>query len=290
VLLLAAGVSCGWNLVNYLTVPDAHVRRALTYTVAACVVGLGFSALLGAQAGAAGPALATFAGSALIAYAGNARKVSTIQDPPPHPRPRPSNTADTDPRPRLILVTYDEPERYGGPSVWASRYAMLSTEGESLPHWFVRPLTYARIRRAYRDLAPEETISGVLGRLAGELSVRLEGEYSVLVAFLHGHPSLASTLLSVAEEGTRLIVLLPLGIPSERSDRLREQVLSSRVLEVGVRVEYASCGHALTSLAENARSRLHALARGIAPGPPELPPETLDALVEAVRNRADTHT
>jgi len=266
VVLLIAGVACGWNLVHVLSAPADRARRHRVWVALAVVAGIGMSAALvpSSGVGAFVLGLVVFLGSAVVAYAGNARELGKEEDPLPRPRPEPPTSGD--PRPVVILVADGEPETYTGPGPWAREWRRRAHAGpEAAPHWLLRPLTYTRIRAAYGVLPPEDTVQGWLSTLARRLDRSLGGEYRVQEAFLRISPSLASTLFHLAEDGHRTVLLVPVGYAQDVAAPLREVVTRSRVREVGVSVDYAPVLGIDSDVADVLGARLPALARGQAP-------------------------
>lgn len=284
VLLLIAGVACGWNLVGWLTLPGALKRSRLVYLAVAGAFGVGYSALLGVQTGAWGPALVVFGIGALVAYAGAARQASGVEEPLPRPLPR--VPADRDDRPLVLLALDGEPEAYDGPGAWAQHFALRGAEGVAVPHWLVRPVVYARIRRAYRGLRPEDTVRRWAARLAARLDEVMGGGCRACEAFLLTAPTVSSALLHAAEGGAVTILLVPVGQRRPTADALREQVNRSRVREAGVSVEYLPAPDGLAPVADALAERLGMLSRGFTP--PSLEPlveGAVESLLGAVRTR-----
>jgi hypothetical protein len=277
VVLLAAGVALGWNLVHALVAPFPRARRHRVWVLVAGAVGLGMSAALVPTGGVGAflVGLLVLGLSAAVAYAANAREVGKAEEPLPRARPAP---AASDPRPAVLLVAAGEPRTYTGPAPWAA--ARRREGGEGAPHWFLRPAAYARIRRAYARLAPEETVEGWVDGLGRRLDRALGDGYRVREAFLDIPPTPASALFHAAEDGHRTILLLPIGLPPDAIARLREEVARSRVVEVGVAVSYLASVGGEGALAAALGARLPALARGTAP--PPLAPHTEAAVTEAL--------
>ena len=243
VFLLASGFLFGWSLVRYWTVPRAQMRtHALRLGIAVAIGGavivlLGLESL---QAAAAG--VLVFAISAVIAYAGNARQVSRVEEPAPVPRP--TSTAINAPRWGVVLVSCLEPPTYDGPDYWAWRLRRRQGEDGRVPHWFVRPRVFARIRTAYHALVNGDDPNGsapsdALGRVGQTLEALLGGEYRVETARIGVPLALARALTDMAGDGVTHVIVQPLQVSPGAVDTVREAVTHSRVREAGVRVTVA---------------------------------------------------
>ncbi len=297
VFLLASGFAFGWTLVSYLTAPLAQVRDRLVQLALSLAVGLVVIGLMGfssARSGLAGGFV--FALSALVAYAGNARQTSRVEEPspleqapiqpPPHVHLGPSSDRPEHPqevRIAIVLVSEGEPVEYDGPKPWARRFQELAASGEPVPHWFVRPFTYARIRSAYRAMGGRNPLNASLNSLAKQLERQLGAGCVVRAAYLRAAPALADSLVHLAEEGYMHIVLVPIGFERDPKEALRVEVIRSRVREAGVQVTYAAPLETAVWAPGPRTERLRQLAQGIAvPPPPEPGPEVVEHLSEGL--------
>lgn len=238
VALLAAGVAFGWTLVNYWTVAAQEVRtqRArllISALVAALVIVL--LAVDTAQAAIAGAFVFLF--SAVVAYAGNAKQVSKVEQD--IPLITPERPLETDPRMTVLLVTDGEPQEYDGPNPWARRFKRREAQHKPVPNWFVRPLAYARIRRAYQAMGGQNPFAVQLVRLSASLQERMGGGYRVELVHLDTKPRLAPRLYRLAEDGFTQMTLIPISL-QDRTEEMYEHVTNSRVREIGVRVHRAA--------------------------------------------------
>lgn len=270
-------MALGWTLVNYWTASPGRVRVHQVRMIVSLAAGALVVALLGlTMPQAALTGVFVFALSALVAYAGNAKQVSRLPDPPNLSAP--GNPATPDERVAVLLVNEGEPTAYDGPLTWARRFRVLESADVSIPHWFVRPLTYARIRSAYRSMDAAHTLDGTISTLAKELERALGSAYLVQCAGLFTSPTLSVSLNRLAKGGIRRIIILPLGMDEAAPEVIREQVSASRVREAGVAVSYAApLSHwpwPATSYAE----RMRQLSQGLPPPRPErLGSDTLQA-------------
>lgn len=239
VLLLAAGVASGWTLVHLLSVAPSRAATHRLRLALGLFVGLGLVIVLATrslQAGLAG--FLVFGFSALVAYAANAKQVSRGLEPV-LPR-RPSLPPETDPRTQVLLVARGEPAAYDGPQYWAHVYRERQERGERAPHWFVRPLAYARVRVAYAAMGGRHPLDVALSQSVEALQADLGPGYAVRYAYLRSQPYLVRALVALAEEGFRRAVLVPLGVAAGSDPGLRQAVADSRVRELGIRVLYTS--------------------------------------------------
>ncbi len=264
VVLLISGVALGWNLVHYMVAPRSRARRHLLLVAVAALVGVGTSAWL---IPASGPGvlmvgLVVLLGSALVAYAGNAREVSKVEEP--LARALPDRPAAPDARVAVLLVAEGEPSSYDGPLPWALRLQRREATGRSAPHWFGRPLAYARLRAAYERLPSDETTEGWLQGVAARLSEELGPGYSCSATLRDGSPSVASVLSRLAEAGHRRILVLAADGDPALAAMLRDEATRSRIRELGVSVSVLAPagGDDLAALQE---ARLQALLAGVAP-------------------------
>jgi hypothetical protein len=243
VFLLASGFLFGWSLVRYWTVPRAQMNTHALRLGIALAVGGAVIVLLAIESSAAAVAgLAVYVVSAVAAYAGNARQVNRVEVPAPATRPMPTGTEAG--WQGVVLVSCLEPPAYDGPGYWAWRLRRRESVGEPVPHWFVRPRAYARIRSAYQALssgASSEDSSSIdaLRRVGQDLSAALGAGYRVATVRISAPPSLARVLADLAGDGARRVIVQPLDVPPDAMDDLREAVTDSRVREVGVRVTLA---------------------------------------------------
>jgi len=296
VALLSAGFAFGWTLAHYWATRRALVRRHLLRGALAAAVGLLLVVWLSLSASpASGLAGALVFGlAALVAYAANAKQVSkgelflsSAAWPSLVQRGTGARgTADgcaaggeAESR-RVVLLIHDgEPAVYDGPAPWARRFARLQAEGQAVPHWFVRPPAYARIRSAYDRMGGATPLSAATANLAQELQRLLGLPYAVGEASLWAEPPLAERLASLAREGAARIVLLTLDLDANAQELLREQVTQSRVREAGVALSFAS--H--SGLFPPSEERLARLLRGEPPAPAEpVTAERVRALHETV--------
>lgn len=270
----------GWTLVNTWTVPIEKVRAQavrLTLSLVAGALVVGLLAATSAQASLAGALV--FVVCALVAYSGNAKQASRIEEILPLPRPtRPalSENAST-PRQAVLLVCEGEPPTYDGPEPWARRFRQQEVDGEAIPHWFVRPLIYARIRTAYTLMGGENPLNSAIARVAKQVEGQLGSDYLVQDACLAVPPKLTTTLIRLAEEGFSRILLVPLSLNQDTfmdSHELRGQVVLSRVRELGIKIHIAPAFEAKWP-AESLDSRLAQLVRGKALTPPERVPSSM---------------
>jgi len=316
VFLLASGFAFGWILVSCLTAPLAQIKAHLTQLALSLVVGLaviGFMALSSPQSGIAGGLVLTL--SALVAYAGNARQIGKAEGLPPlgqvlihptvnedqnlsigqaliHPTvnedqnlsiDRPERPLAQDPRIAVVLVLEGEPVEYDGPKPWARRFGELAASGVPVPHWLVRPFSYARIRAAYRAMGGRNPFNDSAARLAKQLEGQLGAGYCVQDAYLAAAPALVDVLVRLAEGGLARVALVPISFEGDPQEALRSEVVRSRVREVGAQVVYASpLGTMVWSTGPRAQ-RLRQLVRSIPLSPPPEPdPRALELLRDEV--------
>jgi len=286
VVLLAAGVASGWTLVHLLTAspgqaPTHRWRLAAGLTVGGGLIGL----LAAASFEAALAGFLVFAFSALVAYAANAKQVSKVPDPV-LPR-RPSLALAIDPRTQVVIVALGEPATYDGPQYWAQAYKERQARGERIPHWFLRPWAYARIRAAYAAMGGLHPLDVALGKASEALQATLGPGYCVRHAYLRSHPYLVRALVALAEEGFRRLIIVPLGAaahaPAAASatraldPALHQAVVDSRVREVGVQVTYTASPEEPPGRADLYADHLPLLERG---HPPDIVPDAAAAQVQ----------
>ncbi len=243
------------------TAPPGQVATQRLRLAAGLVVGLGMVILLAMvslQAGLAG--LFVFGFSALVAYAANAKQVNKLPERVP-PR-RPSMPSQADPRTEVLLVADGEPATYDGPQYWAQAYREHEARGERIPHWFVRPQAYGRIRAAYRLMGGLHPLDVALSQASGALQTSLGPSYAVRHAYLQSHPYLARALVALAEEGFRSVIIVPLGIAANREPGLRQAVADSRIREIGVQVTYTLSPEDLPGQADLYTNHLSTLDHG----------------------------
>lgn len=258
VLLLAFGMATGWSLVNYWAAPADQARsRAIQFGLSVAL-GLGVIAWLAMGAAESGIAGAlVFAFCTVVAYAAHARRVDRI--PTDFPFPKPADPLVRDHRRAVILVADLEPETYDGPSFWARRFHQAAKRGASTPHWLARPRIYAHIRAAYQQMGNHYPAWSTLDGMSRELEQRLGADYRVRVASLYATPTLAEALVEWADVGvTRFVVA---SIDAEvASEALDEQVVRSRVRELGVEARFLIPSPAISWSASRLDGRLARLA------------------------------
>jgi len=286
VLLLASGMAFGWTLVGCWTaslerVGELRVRLALSLVLGGVVVWL--MAVGSPQAGLAGVAVLLV--SALVAYAANARQVSRM--PRPSPLGRPALPLEKNGRIAVLLITEGEPAEYDGPAPWARRYQQVRARGETIPHWFVRPLVYARIRAAYRAMGGRSPLASWAAHLAQQLQARLGPEYRVNEADQDTNTGAYRLLAHLAEEGISRVILLPIDLAGDPREALHEQVGLSRVREIGVDIAYTQPLESSFWSPAHDDERFHRLAQGLTvAAPPEVDPQVLEEMANRVRDSA----
>ncbi len=268
VVLLISGMAFGWSLVNYWTVAQRHVDTQRTRMALSLGAGVIMAALLAKESfAAAGMALIVFAFSALVAYAGNAKQINKVEEPlPPKMPERPSPDGVVG----VFLVARGEPRRYEGPAQWAIRFRDLAARGEAVPHWFVRPLTYGRIRKAYGAMGGESPLHNSLETLARDLGEQLGTGYMVQLVYTDSDPLLLRALTMAPERGVRQLAILPLDLEKDAESRLRREVARSRIREVGMELRYASPLDPPLLPQDTYDTRACALMQGQPVCPPEL--------------------
>jgi len=285
VVLLVAGVALGWSLVHYASAAPERQRTHLARLLVALAVGALFIGWLGA----AGPqvgllAAGVFVLSALVAYAANAKQVNRVPERPPLPRP--DTPLEGQQGTALLLVFRGEPRSYDGPSHWAARLLERAAGGERIPHWFVRPWTYARIRRAYQRMGGSNLQTAARDALLGQLNARLPQFAYVGAASPDTAPLLADELLRLTQRGMARIVLVPVGYPGDTADLLHE-ITRTRVREAGVQVAIGPSLEAGVWPLEASEAALERLLCGEAlPAPAPCSEAQLAALVYELKRRA----
>lgn len=287
VLLLASGIALGWNMVHYWAAPKENLPRIR--------LRLGLSAGLGALVvvllalsswAAAALGLAILLGVALVTYAAHARQLSRAA--PLWGYSLPDRPEVDDPRTAVLVVARGEPPLYDGPAYWAERLHELEGQGKAVPHWFLRPQAYARVRSAYATLRGGNPANAAVARLAEALGARLGERFAVQATFIATLPFLADTLQELVIRGLRRAVLLPVGWESDPQEILRAQVEHSRVQEAGMEIFYAGLCPEVTLPPGSEDRRLACWLSGQVPGdPPAWGEEALLALQqEVLRHRS----
>jgi hypothetical protein len=139
----------------------------------------------------------------------------------------------------VLLVAEGEPVEYDGPNYWARRFRSPGVAALALPHWFVRPLTYGRIRAAYAAMGGENPWNGAVTRLGERLAERLDpAVYRCEAAFLLAAPTVDRALVRLVKEGYGHVIIVPLALANEQMEALRAQVIHSRARESGLRLNY----------------------------------------------------
>lgn len=285
VVLLVAGVACGWSLVHWAS---AAAERQLTHLlrwIAGLVVGVGLAAWLGAGSPAAGVlALFVFAGAALVAWAANARQVSRVAAP--EPLAAPQRPLEGQQGQAVLLVLLGEPAAYDGPAHWAQRLQQRAQAGGAAPHWFVRPWAYRRTRHAYRAMGDANPQRAAIDGLLSRLKARLPQVDLLEAAWLYTTPSLADTLTRLGERGLKRIVLAPVDAQVPATV-LREEATRTRLREIGVQVAVAEPLEAGLWPLLHGDAALDRLLRG-EPLPAPTPPDDagVAALADALARRS----
>jgi len=280
VILLCSGVAFGWNLVNYWSVAVEEKQRQ----AARLAFGLSAGALIivllvrnSHQAGLIGAFV--FLLSALVSYASNAKQVSKLAFH--YPLELPPRPDIQDGRCAVLLLSEGEPRRYTGPKPWAAHFRAREAEGKAVPHWFTRPLTYARIRAAYQAMGGENPFNDTISHLAQLLTTSLGASYVVEDAYLRASPSLAPALLNLAKRGFTKVVLFPIKLDSTWL------VFAGKEITRSLKVKLASPSGAMRGLPKPYGDRLQQLLKGEALTAPLKPNErTLEILREQVRKAA----
>ena len=286
VLLLASGMATGWTLVHLLTVSPEQRRQQATRFVLGLALGgvaIGLLTLSSPQAGLAGASVFMF--SALVAYAANARQVSKVVSPPLLPIP--GATSARDEWTVVLLVFAGQPEQYRDPGPWARQLRRRAKRGQAVPHWFVQPVVYSRIRAAYVHMGNRNPQQALVDGLAAELEARLGDDHTVASVLATG-PLIAEDLAELAASGLRRIILVPIGFQSDVRQQLEAEVARSRIRELGTKVLYAAAP-ALARWSPSVQvEQLLTLAEGQPlPEPKPIRADENDVLEEVVR-RADT--
>ena len=238
VALMVSGVAFGWSLVHYASAAPARQRTFFWRMLVALAVGLLFIVWLGVASATAGAVAAfVFILSAWVAYAANAKQVN--KPPERESLERPLAPLEGQQGAALLLVLPGEPRTYDGPAHWAQRLRNGEAAGQPIPHWFVRPWAYGRIRRAYQRMGGQNPQRNALDALLGQLKPRLPQFVFVGDAYLDSAPTLAQELVRLGQQGTKHILLAPVGFASDPADALRDEVTRTRVREIGVQVDIA---------------------------------------------------
>lgn len=286
VVLLVLGVAFGWSLAHYASAAPERQRTHLGRMLVAAVAGLFFAVWLGMSSPVAGGMAAfVLVVSALAAYAANARQVNR------------AGQRDTLPRPQallggqdglaLLLVQPGEPRTYDGPDHWARRLRQRALDGQPIPHWFVRPWAYGRIRQAYQRMGGENPRHAALDALVPRLTARLPQIELFGYAFPDTAPILSAELARLAQQGTRRIVLVPIGFRRDPADVLRDEITRAHVRELGAQVEIAPSLEAGLWPWEDSDTVLDRLLGGEPLPAPAVPSELqIAALAEALERRA----
>jgi hypothetical protein len=286
VILLCAGVAFGWNLVNYWSVSmEEKQRQAARLAIGLCT-GMFIIVLLvrnSYQAGLIGAFV--FLLSALVSYASNAKQVNkSVFHYPLELPPRPNLKDD---RCAVLLLSEGEPRHYTGPKPWAAHFRAREGKDKAVPHWFTRPLTYARIRAAYQAMGEENPFNDAISHLAQLLAASLGAGYVVEDAYLRASPSLAPALLDLAKRGFTKIVLFPIELDSTWLTFAGTEITRSRVRELGVEVKLAPPPNTVCGLPKPYGDRLQQFLKGEAPTAPLEPSErTLEILQKQVGDAA----
>lgn len=285
-LLLASGLATGWTLVNLLTVPPEEIRRQASWLLMGAALGLvvvGWLALDSLTAGLVGLAMLGFC--ALVAYAANAKQVSKVESPPSLPCPEPGDGQRG--QTAVLLIFAGQPACYQGPGPWARQFRRREEANQPVPHWFLRPLAYRRIRAAYQKQGNRNPQQDAVEQIAATLQARLAEPYAVS-AVLSPDSLVAEVVAQLAAGGVGAIVLVPIGFPASVLERLRGEVARSRVRELGVAVTYASALDLAPWSAATQEELFLLLSRGLPlPAPAPLPVDALTVMETAVRLALD---
>jgi hypothetical protein len=224
--------------VHWASAAPARQRTYLGRMLATLIVGALLVVWLGVSAPVAGlVAVLVFALSSLVAYAANAKQVSKVLaaetlDRPLAPLEGQHGVA-------VLLVLPGEPRTYDGPAHWARRLRERAADGQPIPHWFMRPWAYGRIRRAYRAMGGANPQCDAIHALLPQLRARLLQVEYLGDAYPDTAPLLADELVRLVQQGLRRIVLAPVGYPGDPTDALRDEVTRTRVRGIGVQVDVA---------------------------------------------------
>lgn len=280
VFLLISGFAFGWTAVQCLTAPADKLRgqwAGLALSLAAG--GLMIASLGVASPAAGGAALGTFFVSALVAYAGHARQINKPVASPE--RRKPERPIARDARCAVLLVCDGPPRTYDDPAAWAKWLRHAEAEGRPMPHWFVHPWIYARIRAAYRAMGGQHPFHAAMEELVQALQTRLGVGYCCQPAYLYAEPRLLDALVRLTEQGLSAIVLIPLGL-EDAHPKLRAQVVESRVIEIGVRVNYAPALEIGLGPLNEVQTWLDHEHKGIDSTPQLFAPEAIETIYERV--------
>jgi len=260
VFLLAAGIAFGWTLVNYWVVSPKDKLRQRNWLLLSVLGGGAVLVLLGrVSPSAAKVGSGVFFFSALVAYAANAKQVGKegVFLPPALPERDPSASSWK----AVLFIVGAEPPSYSGPEEWRRILARLEQEGP-LPHWFVRPRLYARLRAAYEATGERAPFWSALEDAIAPLQRELGEETWVRAFSFWEGPQLAKEFAQLVREGAVALYFLPMGLGEDGVRALREWVTASRVREVGVRVEYYPQGDVLLAEDEALARLCHLVEKG----------------------------
>lgn len=257
VVLVASGLACGWSLVHLWSVPAKQVRGQRIRLALGLLAGLSMVVWLAVSSlAAAVVGLMIMAGTALVAYAANARQVNRIpQALPPHEA---KCTGSTEPRTVVILVTGAEPRSYNGPEYWARAFL----DEPNAPHWFLRPRTYARVRRAYAFMGDVHPLSTVLDGLLERIYGRL-GPIEIRVSWLGEERTFLADLVGILDAGFNRLVLLPLEQEPRLHKRLHELVERSGINDALQIIAYSPAVMVTATALPERTTRLERLAKGL---------------------------
>ena len=223
--------------------------------------------------------LLVFGSSALAAFAANAKQVSRVEP-----------TTFSEPGQFPMGVRHaglrgaeGEGGRYTGPVPWARRLGRLQAAGRRAPHWFVRPLTYARIRAAYERMGGKSPLPATLDALTNALAIHLGSDYVVHLACLSTEPLLADVLRSLPKEGIGQVTVIAFHLDAAATNYLRAQLTASRLRERGIPLRVASY-HSASWANFADEQRLRQFSQGQPAAAPDSPtPEMVQALGALVR-------
>jgi hypothetical protein len=225
---------------------------------------------------------AVFAFSALVSYAANARQAGKVEVIPRLFEPeRPATRV---PQTVVLLAAEGEPASYDGPAYWARRFRSPAASAIRMPHWFVRPAAFGRIRAAYAAMGGHNPWNDAVARAAERLAERLgSSAYHCEAAFLLAPPTVDNTLVRLAKAGYDRVIILPLGLAEDQMEALREQVIHSRVRESGLRLSYVTPALPAPWPLGDPAARLAQLLASTRPPSRRAPDVVVAALESAVR-------